>query len=569
MLNSAKKDYSGAFPFQEDLADAYYESGKIGAAKSAYREMASASGYSSTQRAAARSGLREIENMERLAKAHALSLAGSHVEALAIIEDLKKEYSGGVFPYEIDLGDVLFASGDLDGAEAAFKRVAEGRGYDSKQRSDARAGLRDVQKGRRLLEANAHLKKRRLDDAMKVADELEAAGWTNDEDVKMLRAEVLVEQGRHDEAIDLLTDIKEKGYRSAPFPAQPDLAYAYYQSNRLREAQIAYGEIVAGDYLPLDQEAAAIDLRVINRDVNGSLNFDTIFVDEDEGKTWSSSLVAKSPIYESGLRLWAFADYDDLELSGERSLRADRSERFQGGFAIEKFIDQSLTAAAYIGGSHSDLSDSDQLLFGGSFSKRIGRGKWGMDFAYNERAIDSITLQMLDGRQNRVQVNLDTPVGQRWNLDGFVYYRQIEALDDDIGDGYGGQVEFLYTVRESVRRRPAIRVGYAGEIHMFDSDQLNPRTFAPYLSPDITPAEARDFAYDLVEEEINLHGLKVVIEGRVNDKLAYFVSGAAQYDFFDEDLQVQRGGWPRVVCERPHAAHDRNRILLGWPDDQQ
>ena len=116
VLDGAKKGYRGrSFPFQDDLADAYFESGNIGAAKSAYREMANSSKYSSTLRTMARRNLTEIENTERIAKADELSIAGKHGEALAIVESMKKNHSGGSFPYENDLGDVLFASGDLDG----------------------------------------------------------------------------------------------------------------------------------------------------------------------------------------------------------------------------------------------------------------------------------------------------------------------------------------------------------------------------------------------------------------------------------------------------------------------
>lgn len=557
LLRDAKKNQAGAFPFQEDLADAYYESGEIGAARAAYREIVNSSGYDSAARASARAGLLDIENMQRLAKAHELSEAGSHADAIAIVEAMKGEHTGGSFPFETDLGDLRFASGDLDGAEAAYKQVADGRGYDARQKGDARAGLRDVDKGRRLLEANAQLKQGRFEEALAIADKLEAAGWKDDEDIQMLRAEVMIDQGRYDEAIALLTNIKERSYRSAAFPGQIDLANAYYQSNRLREAQSAFSEIVDGKYLPLEKEEAAIDLRDLDRELNGSLALDFAFADEDEGQTWTSSLVAKSPIYEGGLRVWAFADYDDLELSGERSLKADQSERFEGGFAIEKFIDQTLSVAGYLGGSHSELSDSDQFLFGGSFTKRVGRSKWGMDFAYNERAVDSITLQMLDGRQHRVQLNLETPVGKRWNLDGSINYRQVEALDDSIGDSWGAEVDFLYTVREAHKGRPAIRVGYAGELQFFDADTLDARTFAPYLNPDITAAEARNFAYDLVEEEINLHGLKVVVEGRVNDKLSYFLSGAAQYDFFDKEVQYSAGAGLELYVS------DRTRLTAG------
>jgi hypothetical protein len=556
LLNNSKKGYAGkAFPFQDDLADAYYESGKISAAKSAYREMANSSKYTSTQRSTARKTLRDIENMERIANAHQLSLAGNHGEALAIVEDLKSKHSGGSFPYESDLGDVLFASGDLDGAETSYSKVANSSGYDSKQRADARAGLRDVAKGRKLLEANALIKRKRLDEAMLIADELEAGGWKNDEDVHMLRASVMIEQGRLGEAIDLLSRIKEKSYKNKPFPGQTDLASAYYRANRLREAQAGYVEIVDGKYLPLEQEEAGIELRDIDREVNGMLSLDIGYVTEDEGDSLLSALTVRSPLYNDNLRIWAFARRDDFKLSNERSLIADSGERFEGGFAIEKFIDSTLSVAGYVGGSESDGGDSDQFLFGGSFTKRVGRGKVGMEFAYNERAIDSISLQVLDGRQHRVQLNVDMPLGNRWNVDGFVYYRQIEALGDKIGDGFGAQLDLLYTVREANKRRPGVRVGYAGEYHKFNDNKLDGRTFGPYLKGGA--AAATDLALDLVEEEINFHSLKVVVEGRLNKYFSYYVSGAVGYDFFDREIQYSVGTGVEVQMS------DRWRFIAG------
>ena len=304
----------------------------------------------------------------------------------------------------------------------------------------------------------------------------------------------------------------------------------------------------------LEQQAAAIDLRDLKREVNGSIAFDFGYITEDEGDIWHSSLVVKSPIYDKGLRYWAFARRDDLELSGERSLITGSGERFEGGLAVEKFIDQTLSVGGYVGGSESDSGDSDQILFGGSFTKRAGGGKWGMDFAYNERAIDSIALQVLDGRQHRVRLNFEKPLGA-WNIDGYVYYRQVEALGDEIGDGFGGEVDLLYTLRESHKNRPAIRVGYAGEYHKFDANQLSGGNFGPFLKGGA--ADARDLALDLVEEEINLHGLKVVVEGRLNNKVSYFVSGAAQYDFFDEEIQYSAGSGLEFYV------NDRTRLTTG------
>ena len=542
LLNKSKKDYRGkAFPFQDDLAYAYYESGNISAAKAAYREIANSSLYPNSKRSMARKSVKDIEDSQRIAKAHELSIAGNHGDALAIIEDLKSSHKGGNFPYENDLGDIMFASGDLDAAEASYKKVANSPGYDSKKRSVARAGLRDVAKGRKLREAHVALREKRPDEAMAIAEELEGGGWNDDADVKLLRAEVMVAQGRYMEAIDGLSTLKAKSYQGKPFPGQSGLASAYHQSNQLHMAAGAYAEILKGKYLPLEQEEAAIELRDINREIYGSIAFDVGYITEEEGDTLHSSVVLKSPIYKNGLRYWAFARHDHLELSGDTSLKDESGERFEGGFAIEKFINEHLSVGAYIGGSESDNGDSDQILFGGSVSKRVGKAKVGAEFAYNERTFDSVALQVLDGRQHRAQLNFETPIGDRLYADGFVYYRQVDALGDEIGDGWGGQLDLLYTIREAHKNRPALRVGYAGEYHKFNSNPLDAGRVGPFLKSGISAGEARGLGNDLVEEEINLHGLKVVVEGRMNDKLSYYVSGALQYDFFDDEIQYSAG----------------------------
>ena len=553
-LNRAKKGYRGrAFPFQEDLAYTYHETGNLSAAKAAYREMAS-SKYSGAKRAIARKRLKEIEDMERIAKAHELSIEGNHGEAIAIVEDMKKKHGGKNFPYEADLGDVLFASGDLDGAEESYNRVANGRGYTNAQRATARAGLSDVHKGRKLQQAHELLREKRADEAMMIADDLEAEGYTNDNDVFMLRASVLNAQGHFEQAIPILTEVKDKSYKDKPFPGQTDLASAYYRANRLRDAQGAYQEIVDGDYLPLEQEEALIDLRDVSREVNGSFAVDFGYITEDEGDTFNTALTVKSPIYNDSLRIWAFARYDDLELSSERSLIAGGGERYEAGFAIEKFIDSTLSVGAYVGGSESDIG-GNEILFGGSFEKQLGNLRLGAEFAYNERATDSVGLQVIDGRQHRVQLNVEAPLGNRWWFDGFVYYRQVEALGDELGDGYGAQAELLYTVRESHGRRPAVRVGYAGEYHKFNANTLSGGTFGSLLQGGA--ADAPGLALDLVEEEINLHGLKVVVEGRLGRDVSYFVAGAVQYDFFDEEVQYSAGTGVEVNLS------DRLRFVTG------
>jgi hypothetical protein len=53
----------------------------------------------------------------------------------------------------------------------------------------------------------------------------------------------------------------------------------------------------------------------------------------------------------------------------------------------------------------------------------------------------------------------------------------VEALGDEIGTGYGWQLDLLYTVRDANKRKPGISVGYADEYHKFNGNRLDGGTF--------------------------------------------------------------------------------------------
>ena len=151
LVEERKREHNtGAFPFQEDLADAYQQSGNTAAARREYRELL-AGGYPAIEKSGARNALADMEKADLFRdatdalkrkdpdaaleiaegmiakwptdkdavalKAVCISERGQHDEALAILEGMKAKHKGGKFPYDVDIAGVLLAAKRFDEAE--------------------------------------------------------------------------------------------------------------------------------------------------------------------------------------------------------------------------------------------------------------------------------------------------------------------------------------------------------------------------------------------------------------------------------------------------------------------
>ncbi len=560
----------GVFSYQEDLADAYLQSGNRSAAKSAYREMAG-SGYPSSQRSLARKALAEIEEDELLEgataalrdrdteramklveellakkpgdpdalvmKAIVLSEGGDPDAALAIMHDLKSKAKGR-FPYEVDLAGIHLAAKHYDEAEEIYHRIGGAAGA---------GGLKEVQKARSIEAAYEAIRRGRGEGALAIADEL-AAAWPKDPDIATLRGSALLAAGRHGEAAAELAAVKEKHYPNGGFPAQGDLAMALVKSNALEEAAVAYAEVLDGHYGPADREDAVIQLREIRRELGAEFATALQAISEDEGDIIRATVYGHTRLHD-GWRAWGWGHVDSIDLAPGGAFNIDSDERYEGGIALEHRGDLWNTAFR-VGGTEDDL------LLGARLGRNHRLGTWYLEGAYNERADDSVSLELLDGRQHRIELGFEAQLSPRLYLDTVLYARQVELFDDEIGNGWGWIANLDYTVVEAKGRRPALRVGYAGEVHVFDAGSLG-RGIDPYLAGPLTAAERAELLDNLVEPEINLHGARVYVDGRLSENLAWYVTGALQYDFYDKEVQYSAGAGLEAFFS------DNVRLVLG------
>jgi tetratricopeptide (TPR) repeat protein len=558
---SARKraqESGGAFRFQLDLADAYQQSGNREAAKREYRVLAG-SGYPDAERAAARRALGEIAKTEKVAaavaalkigdidtamaiaeemlakspkdgdalslKAVALSETGQHDAGLAILEEMKARHRGNKFPFDPEIAGIHLSAKNFDQAEAMYLAMGGVAGA---------SGMKMLKKSRAIEAAYEAIKRGRGREALVTAEEM-LLTWPQDQDVAVLHGEALLAVGRSGEAVAELAAAKEKYYSHARvFPGQNGLALGRYRSNDLAGAKREYAEVLDGEgYKKEDRDDAIIHNRQIGRDLGSELRLDGQWTKEDEGEAQRATVYAHSAL-KDGWRFWGWGHVESINLSEASILKTSSAERFEGGIAVERRSDK-WNGALRVGASDSDA------IGGIEISRHYNNtASWYFEGGYNERADDSLSLGALDGRQHRGELGVYVQLAPKVSLEASGYLRQVEVLGDSIGDGWGWAANLDYTIVEAYKRRPALRVGYAGDVHIFNGERLGSE-IDPYLKPGLSAAGNPALVDALVEPEYIYHGIHGQLEGMLSVNIAYFLTGKLQYDFTAEKIQYQVG----------------------------
>ncbi len=563
----SEKYANSTFPYQQDLAYAYLDAGNTAAALREFRILAATSGAEADARSDASRMIDDIGRSAAISeaddllknkgpeaamaksesvlkswpnhpdalalKARILTEQGKTDEATAILDSLRAKSKGqAIFPYESEVADVHLARKDYDAAEAVYAKILASKAADAEMRMEATQGIADVAKSRDLAAADALVTRLDAKGAEAQLVELKAK-YPNDPDIAILEAEVMLLNGDAAGAVSQLQSVKQKSYPGLPFPGQPELARGLYALNDLDAAASAYGEVLEDPFFDAQaRQDAHIDLRDLNWSRGRELSATASFVSEEEGDAYRLFSHAKGAVWNDW-RAWAWGRLDSVSLSSDSLLTDRDSDRLEGGIALERRFNPFTSGAVRLGGSENDLVAGLDLTVKGT------RGAfYGAHLDYNQHAEDSLTLEVLDGRQHKVELWTTQPITPRILLEANVFGRQVDLFGESIGTGWGTEINLDYILVDAKLRRPTVKIGYAGEVSIFNGDGVSPE-INDYAREPLNAAERGSLAYELVEEEINLHGLQLTVEGTVNPDLSYFLVAAAQWDFFDKDMQYR------------------------------
>ena len=560
----ATKYRGKAFPHQQDLAYALLESGQEEAAKAAFRELlksplSSAEEKSDAGRSlasmalealqakgqaalTARDARRALEVAEELLKqnpndpdgvalkAGAMSLTGHAKDAIAYLMDLKLHAGAGPFLHQMTLADAYSDAKLPDAAESAYQEILDQPGYNKAERAEATENLKNLRRDRLVAAGESALNRGNFVKAEEIAKLLESERPVHP-DAKAFRASILNKQGRFTESLAILEAMRADPKHS--FEANSEIAEAYMKTGRWKEAAEQYS-IAENDYRNDDSsrfDAAGLtrELRSRYRPTAGS-----IYEAESgaEGTIWRNSTEFSSGIMGNGNVLITRSVWDQVHLTGDRSISRQDADRYQAELAYRRIISNGFFGEVSVGASDNDVVYGAKL--GQYESKGMG---WELSYRGNERATDSLQLEALNGRQNALTAFMSTHFSKRFYLDARVFFRQVSVQNHDLGQGWGLDMNIGCTLLEETQRRPELQVAYFNEVSFFNTKKL-PATF--------TDKNGRrgfvgDLGDQLIDSGINRHGIILTLSKQLNHNVNAYIYGGVSYEFENQEVEGRLG----------------------------
>jgi tetratricopeptide (TPR) repeat protein len=455
-------------------------------------------------------------------KYEALAKAGRNPEAIAFLQLQQANFAGKTFPWANDLADALEDSGRGAEAEQLYKQVAGDPNATADARKEASENLVRIEKEHRLKEVDRFVETEQPKLARPLVDGL-AIDYPADPDVRLRQARVLLLEGSNAPAVEVLQDLKKLTLKAGtPFPGQIDLAQAYSRMERLSDANLAYHEILTTKgYDPADLAAARAAAQALQPSVAAALEPSVEFLKVQEGTAFRQAVLARTKL-GNPWRAWAWSRHDDISLTDRQWLKSDQADRFEGGAALEFRPGNGFAAAAGVGGHE----DGIMVLGSVNFQGTLGRA--GIDAAFAERASDSLALELLNGRQNRVTLSLQNASGGWVDLMAAFYVRQLEIDGNKLGEGHGLRVEATHPlIKGNDKGSAEWRIGYAGEYHSFKATGGSIGLLEKYASGKLAGTEVNDLA----DPEVNVHGFVTSLEGHWGEDFDWSLSAGVSYDF--------------------------------------
>jgi tetratricopeptide (TPR) repeat protein len=473
-------------------------------------------------------------------KAIYLSKVGRSDEALQLLGDKrqKMESQGLAFSQADALADVYVTRKEYSQARATVLQVLNDPRYDAEARSAARMQLANIEVAEKLEEGYIALRDSRRNDAQRILEEVRATSPTS-EFVALFAADVDLAFGRNKEALTQFQTLKQKHQGPAAFPGQGSYASALARNDEWQAAADAYREMTDDmNFREEDRQEAMWALRGLYPYFRPQLESRLSFMNESEGNTLSTESEYLSGWHQHW-RFGAFARTDSVSVKGDSIFSGLSADRYEGGALIQRLFARGYYAEVS-GGASTD---------GPVYSAKVGRmgfnrTNWYLAWEGGIRATDSVALQALDGRQDRLSAYINTPISERLFVSGYAYLNWTNIGGDKLGEGFGIQYEADYTLQTETRKRPLIAVTYVGEYRKFEHSSTVPtsaqreiRRAIPATGPNASLNPTRDILTTLADDEVNRQGVNLRISKRLGSDLNAYAQVGTYYAIDDKSLE--------------------------------
>ncbi|WP_269539435.1 tetratricopeptide repeat protein [Cerasicoccus fimbriatus] len=399
-----------------------------------------------------------------------------------------------------------------------------------------------------LAMASMYIELQEKEKALRTSERL-LKSYPNDDQALYFTAAAYYQAGMYQAANDLFAEIKTRFYDDELYPYEIDLAASADRAGDWYRSMQSYQTLLREHNLNDQLRQPVRDaLDNIYRERMDRLELTPEFAFQDNGWTLVAGADVSRQITDR-VRLGMYGEGQTTHLDARDGIRAGNAQRGEAGAWTEFDMTKQWSWQAELGGStgegtHVLAGASTRYYFDPLLSVEVG-----VDFG--EAARDTLALEFIDGRQDRVFIRVEDTWDDTWPVSLGFSARQVRVNDDiDLGNGLNAIWSFGKRLRLA---DPEIIVRYVGYWQGFSRDTFNPQGVAPLVSP-ITPLADQAAIWDnLVSTNINNQGLNVQVTDRFWRAWRYELNAAVFYSFSREAMEFAGGGrlvyYPRKSIE--------------------
>ena len=365
----------------------------------------------------------------------------------------------------------------------------------------------------------------------------------DDEEGHMLLAMAYRLDGQPRLAQEVLTELRAKKFQHRNFPYEAELAAAALASGDWPQAIRSYQEAIENPVLqPEARGEAQNQLQQLRR-----LHLPQVSLKETS-TLFKSGLILRSALdWSEALsvrhRLHFEADRDDLKLNEAEALRPHWTSRNDVSARITSDFRAWRTSV------YGGVGDAE-AIYGGTLTRVLGEDRdLVLALHGNQRATDSLLLEMLHGREDELFLLWHT----RFYPDVFANMklrgRQITIDGETLGYGYSVDLTLERVILKNV---PELHFGYRGLVAEYSQESVNLGLVDEVVLPDATASDRRMVLKNLVSS-INLHGIFLSWEKTINPEWSWHGLAGIDYSFtrssFGESIEAGLSYFPSPNTE--------------------
>lgn len=325
------------------------------------------------------------------------------------------------------------------------------------------------------------------------------------------------------EADQVLRELKREQFAGRKYPYETDLAASAYAAGNWYRAMLSYQELLRHHELGDDlRSRVRIVLDGLYREHLPRLDLGANGTRLDRADVWRYTAGEAGHLNDSN---WFAVTYtrDEVSLDRAPSLRGTQTNRAEAVANLATVHDRRWETNAWLGTS------GEGLLGGAGVHYRFADQRIiSLDYSANERALDSLTLEALDGRQYRANLTANWLIEADLVLMLRSHWREVSVGGHRLGQGSGIDLNLDQTFW---RQGPRITLGYRMSVATFNRTLDDPSPVAALADPFAGLNAQRGILDNLVRRRLNRHGLATTVTDNLADAWRYRFTAGLDYDF--------------------------------------